>query len=802
MRRGRSRLGPRVLRAAGEAGIGGALAKHSQVRPLTRVLLPLVLLATAVPAAATAVPDAVPDRLPLASKSLVRAPLLVAKAPDRAPTRKVVDGRVGDWVGAPTMLGGTSRYDRGELVYSDYLFDDFGADDGGDADRLATLGRAYAAEERTRRADQLFQALGDQFDAPAPVGTPDRYGDGERGQNDLREVRFAASGSTVTLLARTTTLTDARALGVLLLVDRDGKDGASRDVGFGTTLKTTRYDSAVLLTRAGAAVRDLATGRVTPVKATVAVNAAGWDNALEAALPAGLLGPRVGVLAGPTSRGSITPANVAFRKAEPVAGIYNEQRQALALQAGSVDEFARPLDIAGLKRGRSETARPGPGYAERQFVSGANISKERGEDGLWQPYGLYVPTAYKPGTKAPLTMWLHYRGGKAHSGGAWTPRLLSQLGEEQGAIVATPRGRGTSTWYVSEAHQDFFEVFADVQRLLTVDADRRYLAGYSMGGYGTYLFGLLYPDLFAGGFVSSGAMTQGLWTGAGPDGAACATPVPCYQEANGGDADAQNTFRALPNARNLPLVINHGSDDQLAPISGVQRMGARLAELGYRYDLTTFDGYEHYTQAIVDEWADGTKYLLSQRRVQDPRTVTYQVVPALVRAVNTVTAEGVRFGFNPDGAYWTDGLRVRTGADGKDTSVVGRLDATSQALAEPTYQVVPRAGAVSPLSQSTPYVRTGLDWLPTGQAPLANAFTATLTNLSTATLDTDRMKIDVRRSATASVTSDGPAVLVLRGVERAVTVTVGGKAVPGAWKAGTVRIPLTAGTTSVTLTPG
>ena len=40
------------------------------------------------------------------------------------------------------------------------------------------------------------------------------------------------------------------------------------------------------------------------------------------------------------------------------------------------------------------------------------------------------------------------------------------LGEEQGNIVVSPRGRGTSTWYVSEAHQDFFEVFDDVHRLL------------------------------------------------------------------------------------------------------------------------------------------------------------------------------------------------------------------------------------------------------------------------------------------------------------------------------------------------
>lgn len=762
------------------------------------LVLALVLGVAAPAAAARAVPEQVPDRLPVLSETLSRAGVVTSSRPDGTPSAKVVDGRVGDWVGVPTMLGGTSRYDRGELVHTDYLFDDWGADDGEDARRMAALGAAYDAEERTRRLDQLFQAAGDQFDAPRPVGTPDHYGDGERGQGDLREVRFAATGRRVSVLARTTTLTDARVLGVLLLVDRGGPE-RSAEVGFGTGLTTTSYDTAVLLSSRGATVRDLATGQQGTVPgAQVAVRAQGWDNALEASLPAAVLGSRVGVVAGTLTAQGLTPSNVAFRSAEPVAGIYNDLRQSMALLAGSVDEFALPLDLPGLRRGRTEAFSPGPGYAERQVVSRADMSKERGEDGLWQPYGLYVPTSYRPGTKAPLAMWLHYRGGKAHSGGAWTPRLLTQLGEEQGAVVATPRGRGTSTWYVTEAHQDFFEVLTDVQRLTTVDPDRRYLSGYSMGGYGTYLFGLLYPDLFAAGWSTSGAVTQGLWAGAGPDGC----PSQCYQQANGGDADAQNAFRVLENARNLPLAVHHGTNDQLVPVSGIARVGARLTELGYAHDLTLFDGYEHYTQAVVDEWADGTGYLFSHRRVRDPRTVTYAVAPALVRAVNTVTADGVRFDFAPDGAYWSDGLTVRTGADGTDTSVVGRLDATSEAIAAPTVVMTPRAGVASPGSHSTPYVRSGLDPLPTGgQEPVRNAFRATLTNLATATLDTDRMRLDVRRPVTASVVTDGAAVLVLTGVERDVLLTLDGRPVPGAWRDGTVRVPLVAGTADVRLVP-
>ena len=162
------------------------------------------------------------------------------------------------------------------------------------------------------------------------------------------------------------------------------------------------------------------------------------------------------------------------------------------------------------------------------------------------------------------------------------------------------------------------------------------------------------------------------------------------QDANGGTADAQNTFRLLSNARNLPLTIHHGTNDELVPVSGIERIAARLTELGYAHDVTLFAGYEHYTQAIVDEWADGTEYLFSHRRVRDPRVVSYAVSPALVRAVNTVTADGVRFDFRPDGAYWVDGLRVRTGADGADPAVLGRLDATSEAVPAARTSLLPR----------------------------------------------------------------------------------------------------------------
>ena len=204
--------------------------------------------------------------------------------------------------------------------------------------------------------------------------------------------------------------------------------------------------------------------------------------------------------------GSFTPLNAAYRHAEPLE-IWNDRLQALDLLAGTVDRFSSgPIAVADLAGGRTQPmAYPGPGYHERQMVSSEEVSTESGRNGILQPYGVYVPTAYEPGTTLPISYWLHYRGGKAHSGAVMNPRLVTQLGEEPGHLVVFPNGRGTSEWYVTESHQDVLEVMADVEALVSErDPLRRTVSGYSMGGYGSWLFATLYPDLFAADFVQSG----------------------------------------------------------------------------------------------------------------------------------------------------------------------------------------------------------------------------------------------------------------------------------------------------------
>ncbi len=739
------------------------------------------------------IPEAVPDRLPALSNPIPRGEVVLAEPTTRRPTAKSADGDLSDWVGEASHVGGATVWDAGEHIYSDFLFDAHGADDGRDRDRLDRFAGALYTEQRAWRLDQLLRTSGSQLGVPEPIGAPDEYGDVAGGLEvaDLREVRWAANrpGNRLALLARVTNLTDPSRLGILVLADRDlPLYGDLREVGLGTGLVTERYDRAVLLTADGAQARDLTDGTELRLRgAQVAVAAEGWDNGLEAVLPADVLaaGPGrdrhldVAVVAGRVEDdGSFTPLNAAYRHEEPLE-IWNERLQALDLLEGEVDRFSSgPIPVSDLADGRTQPmVHLGPGYHERQFRSDESISREGGRDGIWQPYGVYLPTSFTPEEPLPVTYWLHYRGGKAHSGVVINPRLATQLGEEPGHLVVFPHGRGTSEWYVTESHQDVLEVMADVESLVAVDPLRRTISGYSMGGYGSWLFATLYPDLFAGAFVQSGAVTQGAWLGGGPDDEPDPFLGQGWVEANDGDARAQLTYRALENLRHVPFAIDHGTNDELALNPQVERMAARLTELGYEHRFTRYLGYEHFTQAAVDEWADGAAWLARQVLDPDPREVTYAVVPVLTWAVNNVDPPaGASFDFTPDGAYWISGIEPRdvplsdvsTGRPAEHVKAL--VDARSEAIPAPVRVPLIDAGVASPLGHSTPYLRSGLTFrdVPAG-TPLdnavANRLVLELSNVASVTVDAQRANLQLAPGVPVEVTitSDGPTVLRLAG---------------------------------------
>ncbi|HEU4480348.1 MAG TPA: prolyl oligopeptidase family serine peptidase [Actinomycetota bacterium] len=764
------------------------------------------------------------DDLPVLSAEVPRGGTSAVPEPASAPVPRTIDGRIDDWVGSGTGFGGTTIHSTGELVYQDHLFDAHGADDGRDAERLETTEPLTDAIPETYRVDALAQA-----DAPGELGIPapeeirydDTYGDATQHQDDsdIYQVRVGASGDVVDLLVRTTTMTAERQPGILVLVD-NAAGTEERAVPFNSGITSSTAEVAIFLGPGSGTIVDLVSGAASPLpEGTVASDPSGYVNAREARLPASLFSgsPSLAVATGPLGadgtgfaeleldRGDGDQpnlANVAFRTDEPVR-VWFERDQALALHAGTVDPFFHALDIERLRSGASETFEPGPGYHDRIFTSSEYVSVERSREGLFQHYGVYLPTSYEQGTDTPLQWWLHWRGGNAHTAAGVAPRIFKHFGEDRDTIVVSPSGRGTGRWYVGKGHVDFLEVWTDVLETFTIDRNRVYVTGHSMGGWGSYLLTLLYPDRFAAAAPVAGPVTQGAWTGAdfpGCDSMTFDEYSPCYISANGSRPRDQHTRKLLENARHVPYAILHGTSDELVPYSGVARQAERLLELGYRHRLYTYPGYEHYSHPVMDQWTEPAAYMDRFVRDPNPAQITYKRDMLFERATEEVQSDGVPLAFDFDSAYWMSDLTPVDHEAG-----VASIDAVSHALHGVPYLAAPDAGGPSSPGTTGPFVATGIQWLadPTAAAPEpSNSFDAELTGAERVRLDVARMGLDDGSPITSTVTTSDALALSLAGGWRSLPdVTVDGEPAATTLSDGILTISLAAGTHQIVIEP-
>lgn len=110
-----------------------------------------------------------------------------------------------------------------------------------------------------------------------------------------------------------------------------------------------------------------------------------------------------------------------------------------------------------------------------------------------------------------LVVVLHGMGGDENSmfdsyGGAFKPAA-----EKAGFIAVCPKGRDSASMYRGSAEQDVLDVLAEVRRDYKIDANRIYLMGHSMGGYGTWSIAMAHPEIFAAiGPISGGGSAAGM----------------------------------------------------------------------------------------------------------------------------------------------------------------------------------------------------------------------------------------------------------------------------------------------------
>ncbi|HJR44639.1 MAG TPA: prolyl oligopeptidase family serine peptidase, partial [Actinomycetota bacterium] len=343
-----------------------------------------------------------------------------------------------------------------------------------------------------------------------------------------------------------------------------------------------------------------------------------------------------------------------------------------------------------------------------------------------------------------------------------------------------------------KGHVDFLEVWADVFDTFEIQRDRVYVTGHSMGGWGSYLLTLLYPDRFAAAAPYAGPVTQGAWTGLdfeGCDEFEFDGNTPCYIEANGSIPRDQHTRKILENSLHVPYAIMHGTSDELVPYSGVARQAERLFELRHRFRFYTYPGYEHYSHPIMDQWSEAARYMHSFTRPLNPAHVTYKRDMPFETATETVQSDGLPLNFDFDSAYWMSELTPTDPVRG-----VAFFDGASLALDNPAHLAAPDTGAPTSPGTTGPYVITGLQWLADPTATPAepeNGFEATLEGVSKVRVDLARMGIDATKTSFGRITTDGPLTLRVDGDWTAApSVTVNGETATAQLEGGVLSVPL------------
>lgn len=734
------------------------------VRRVGPFVAAVVVVAAVFPAPALA---ADPQSLPRVSSGARPGPdVLYAAAPD-APQ---LENRHPRFRAPMLRVAATEAYVDGEFLHTDYLYDDYGADTNG----------------------QRSSSLGDR------AGDIDYPGEAKYGGNaaDIVEVRVAPSDDDVMYRITLNTLKrkDTTIVALAFDTDRDEATGQStlpRDPGApfpGTDELITAWGTGAEHSRLSAGEDPV----TTPVDITTDLEA----NQMTVTVPRSVSDPsgiwRTTVVAGvhdadngtwQQTDGPNGIFNVAFRYDEPIQSSNNppDVNQSGALADDEPTRYARAIDFDKLADGVDSTTVPRSGLQIRMFPSRLELGEGRNLDafpaylGQLQPYAVYIPTAHRPSNPVGLTLSLHSLGQKywQYNGGQTFP----QFGEQRDNIVVSPMGRGPDGWFQHEAEYDVFEVWNDVARHFSLDSRRTYVWGYSMGGYGTYRLGGLYPDLFATAVTVVGPPGDGIW-------------VP-PREPTGGAETLSNLW--LENVRNIPYMNLAAGEDELVPIVGprAQNLGAPefgvrgFEQLGYRYRFLVFPAAEHFTLAVLGyDFPEARDHLGNAPVDRNPAHVTFAYIPA---------SDNRKLGLVHDHAYWISDVRL---TDAEGDTAKGVVDARSLAfgVGDPESEETSGAGTMQ-----LPYIENGRRWKRAPATPKENALDLRLNNVKTATIDVRRAGLDAAKTLTIEAEADGDGALVLDGPFRpTTTVTVDGERVSRAQFAATaatnVTVPIQEGT--------
>lgn len=654
---------------------------------------------------------------------------------------------------------GTGRFAGGAVFWTDFLYDDHGA--AGVPVRVPTGG--------------------------APARGTYVYPDGPAAGNgaDIFRVAIGLDATHTCWRIDWNTLVDSSIPIGLFTFDTDRGTAPTNEWPANAGVRSAGIDLALLMSGQGAWLIDLTTGTRTGVEHRVDME----SRTFLAKVPRALLDPTgtwtVRLAAGladdagdgfaevPFVRGAAPGQpnvyNLAFRTREQEKvhlNFWSDQAQADALDDGDVSQFSLAVPWDQLAKRRTDDEPAVTGTSTRWYVSSLELGQGVADGnildtkpqflGRVQPYSVCLPATYAPGRQLPLTLMLHSLALGQNQYAAFDPKLLHEVCDGRNSIVVTPLARGPACWYFDEGELDVWEVFARAVEQLGADPNRTVIAGYSMGGYGTYKLGLSYPEVFAQAVVLAGPPTCGVRLVRGVEAPADFDPTShCARE---GDS-----WPLLANARWLPFVIAHGGLDQFVPFPGIVQQVFELDRLGYRYRFAAYPVEDHVAFLLKDDFDDPIAHMGTALRQSDPGHITFAWYPQLVRE---------DLGIGPHRVWWVSELRAAEDVVA-ERGRRAKVDARSYARPDRTRTIRRRRGVI-PDFDPTPGLFTEMTWQLGADVEPMPWLTLDLSAVAGLAVDVVRAGLATLPRSTIAVSTDHPVRIRLASLPPGMAVELDG----------------------------
>jgi predicted peptidase len=207
-------------------------------------------------------------------------------------------------------------------------------------------------------------------------------------------------------------------------------------------------------------------------------------------------------------------------------------------------------------------------------------------------YLVHLPPEMKKQKEWPAIIFLHGSGERGTN--VWQvakhgPPNVVKTNNDFPFIVISPQCPPEHRWQADEV----IAFVKSMEQQYPIDADRVYLTGLSMGGFGTWSTLMAEPDMFAAAVpICGGAETNEL------------TRLP---------------KKKLEQVRHLPIWVFHGAKDPTVPVKYSEEMVAALKKINADVKLTI------YPDALHDSWTQTYAnpelydWLLAQNRKNNER---------------------------------------------------------------------------------------------------------------------------------------------------------------------------------------